>query len=51
MKMEIMAFGKIMTEIYEPYINRLQEMAPKKHILISETGTSALTSCRSKRKQ
>lgn len=30
--------------IYEPYINRLQEMAPKKHILISETGTSALTS-------
>jgi len=30
--------------IFEPYINRFQEMAPSKYILISETGTSALTS-------
>lgn len=30
--------------IFEPYINRFLQMAPSKYILISETGTSALTS-------
>jgi hypothetical protein len=30
--------------IYEPYINRMQIMAPTKPIIISETGSSAITS-------
>jgi hypothetical protein len=30
--------------IYEPYIRRIEAMAPGKYILISETGSSALTS-------
>ena len=30
--------------IYEPYINRMQIMAPTKPIIITETGSSALTS-------
>jgi hypothetical protein len=30
--------------IYEPYISRMQAMAPSKPIIITETGTSALTS-------
>lgn len=30
--------------IYKPYIERMKIMAPQKYILISETGTSALTS-------